>query len=110
VEIKMIIIAIILLGGGVLVGGPLGFVAGLIIFLLIRLVIGIGGTVGNAIQDRAYETDNAICPSCKEVVKAEAAICKHCGSKFESSLKTIRDYKLDSKRKEKEKHNPWTDS
>jgi hypothetical protein len=106
----MLIIAIILLGGGVLVGGPIGFAAGVFIFLLIRLVVGISSSVANSDQNRAYEKEHAICPSCKEVVKAEAAICKHCGTKFEAILKNIKDYKQDSKLKEKAKHNPWTDS
>ncbi|EMW2000161.1 MULTISPECIES: zinc ribbon domain-containing protein [Morganellaceae] len=29
------------------------------------------------------EGNYAICPKCKEKVKSEASICKHCGTQFE---------------------------
>jgi hypothetical protein len=91
----MLIISIILLVAGILVGGPLGFGAACLILIPIYIIKGIGGAVAKADKKRAYEDSHAICPACKEVVKVDANLCKHCGSRLDRQGKS--DLDLDSK-------------
>lgn len=94
--------ALILLIGGALLGGPVGFAGAAGIVIIGWLLRTAGAGVVQAQEAKKYQLNHTVCPHCKEEVKVDATVCWHCNTPLEPDHS-----KMEARDKA---HNPWTNN